>query len=84
VSAFTPFTGQWSYRSFRNNPDLGVEPNDLLFGAGNLILEETAPGIVSGTLGGQGWALHLQGNASYGHPYTVRFQGAGSHSRCSL
>ena len=44
MSEFNPFTGQWSYRSFRNNPDLGVEPNDLLFGAGNLVLEETAPG----------------------------------------
>ncbi len=77
MSEFNPFTGQWSYRSFRNDPDLGVEPNDLLFGAGNLVLEETAPGIVSGTLGGQGWTLNLQGNASYGHPYMVRFQGVG-------
>lgn len=34
-----PFTGTWTYRSFINNPDLDAEFNDLMFGAGTLILQ---------------------------------------------
>ena len=31
-----PFEGTWTYRSFIDNPDLTVNVNDLLFGAGTL------------------------------------------------
>ena len=55
----SPFVGDWSYRSFRNNPDLSVEFNELRFGAGNLVIEETCFGEIIGTLGGDGWSLNL-------------------------
>ncbi len=72
-----PIVGTWSYRSFVNNPDLSVEFNDLRFGAGTLVLEEPEFGRISGSLGGPGWSLSLQGWSSLGNPFTVRFQGSG-------
>ena len=72
-----PIVGTWSYRSFVNNPDLSVEFNDLRFGAGTLVLEEPEFGRISGSLGGSGWSLSLQGWSSLGNPFTVRFQGSG-------
>lgn len=71
------FEGTWTYRSFRSNPDLGVEPNDLLFGSGTLVLDQASDTTVSGTLGGDGWSLQLKGSADVGSPLTVRFQGRG-------
>ncbi|NCJ05428.1 hypothetical protein GS597_02645 [Synechococcales cyanobacterium C] len=73
----SPFTGQWSYRSFINNPDLSVEFNELQFGLGNLVLEAPQFGEVAGTLGGEGWSLDLKGWSSYGSPFEIRFQGNG-------
>ncbi len=72
-----PIVGTWSYRSFLNNPDLSVEFNDLRFGAGTLVLEEPEFGRISGSLGGSGWSLSLQGWSSLGNPFTIRFQGSG-------
>lgn len=71
------FEGDWAYRSFRSNPDLAVEPNDLLFGSGTLVLDQNSDTTVSGTLGGDGWSLQLTGSADIGSPPTVRFQGRG-------
>ena len=71
------FTGDWSYRSFINNPDLAVEFNELRFGAGNLVIKEVSFGEIGGTLGGEGWSLNLTGRASYGSPFEIRFQGQG-------
>lgn len=71
------FQGTWSYRSFRNDPDLNVAPNDLLFGAGTLVLTEPQPGKVAGTLGGPGWSLDLEGVVTQGNPTTVQFTGKG-------
>src|SRR5687768_11521311 len=72
-----PIVGTWSYRSFINNPDLSVAFNDLAFGAGTLVLEEPELGRITGSLGGSGWSLALQGWSSLGNPFTVRFQGKG-------
>src|ERR1043166_3517631 len=72
-----PFIGKWSYRSFRNNPDLNAQPNDLLFGAGTLEFTDAPMGEVAGTIGGQGWQLALTGSITYGNPYNARFQGKG-------
>ena len=35
-------------------------------------------GVLSGTIGGDGWLLHLSGSINYGDPYSVRFQGRGT------
>jgi hypothetical protein len=72
-----PIVGTWSYRSFVNNPDLSVAFNDLAFGAGTLVLEAPELGRITGSLGGSGWSLALQGWSSLGNPFTVRFQGKG-------
>lgn len=54
-----PFVGSWSYRSFLNNPDQSVEPNNLLFGSGTIVIAEAPPNILQGTIGGSGWSLDL-------------------------
>lgn len=72
-----PFTGTWTYRSFINNPDLDAEFNDLMFGAGTLILQAPGFGQLVGTLGGPGWQLSLNGAVSYGNPFSCRLQGVG-------
>ncbi|HEV3298206.1 MAG TPA: DUF4440 domain-containing protein [Planctomycetaceae bacterium] len=76
-SDLTSFTGKWSYRSFVSNPDLSVQPNELLFGSGTMDLAVTGTGVVSGTLGGPGWQLTLSGTATKDGPATIRFQGRG-------
>jgi hypothetical protein len=72
-----PFAGSWSYRSFRNDPDLSKDFNDLRFGAGTLELTESEFGRLSGCLGGEGWNLNLVGGYTYGNPFSLRFQGSG-------
>jgi hypothetical protein len=72
-----PFTGSWSYRSFRNDPDLSTDFNDLRFGVGTLELMESEFGRLSGSLGGEGWNLNLVGGYTYGNPFSLRFQGSG-------
>lgn len=73
----SPFQGKWSYRSFRNNPDLNVEFNNLKFGVGILEISEPSLGVVAGTIGGPDWSLTLKGWLTYGDPNTIRFQGSG-------
>lgn len=70
-----PFIGSWSYRSFRNDPDLSQEFGAFRFGAGTLDLTAPEFGRLSGTLGGEGWRLDLTRGYSYGNPFAVRFQG---------
>lgn len=79
-----PFVGKWSYRSFLNDPNLaipsgGEDPNvnPLLFGYGTIVIEEAAPELLTGTIGGGGWSLKLHGSRAYGLPMQVRFQGKG-------
>ena len=74
----SPFVGNWTYRSFINNPDANIEFNDLAFAVANLKIKASAMEDLTGTLGGEGWELKLIGATSYGNPYTVRFQGVGT------
>jgi hypothetical protein len=73
----SPFVGNWTYRSFINNPDPAVPFNDLAFAVATLKIKASAMEELVGTLGGEGWELKLSGSAAYGNPYTVRFQGVG-------
>jgi hypothetical protein len=72
-----PFVGSWTYRSLVNDPDLKTDFDQLEFGRGTLVIEETAVEELSGTIGGPGWSLALHGSRGYGLPMSVRFQGKG-------
>lgn len=72
------FAGEWTYRSYLNNPDPAVDPNTLLFGFGILKIEEPSFGALAGTIGGTDWSLSLRGAIYYGNPMTIRFQGTGN------
>jgi hypothetical protein len=71
------FAGTWTYRSFRSDPDLAASPASLLFGQGTLQLKPQASGQLTGTLGGDGWQLDLNGEFIGQDPPTVRFRGTG-------
>ena len=73
----SPFVGNWTYRSFINNPDPAVEFNDLAFAVATIKIKASAMEELVGTIGGEGWELKLNGSTAYGNPYTVRFQGVG-------
>jgi hypothetical protein len=73
----SPLIGNWTYRSFLNNPDGSVPFNDLEFGEGTITVVPSEMDEFTGTIGGPGWRLTLYGSASYGNPFTVRFQGKG-------
>ena len=70
-------TGDWSYRSFNNNPDLSVSFNDLEFSQGTIRLDEAPMDTLTGRIFGPGWGLDLTGSIAWGNPYTVNFQGKG-------
>ena len=72
-----PFVGTWTYRSLLNDPDINQDFDKLEFGRGNLVIEEAAPELLTGTIGGPGWSLALHGSRAYGSPMQVRFQGKG-------
>lgn len=72
-----PFIGTWTYRSLLNDPDLNTDFDKLEFGRGNIVIEEAAPQLLTGTIGGDGWSLALHGSREYGSPMKVRFQGKG-------
>jgi len=79
ASMLSPLSGTWTYRSFRNDPDHGGDINRLLYGEGDLIVEEASMGEFAGRLMlGPDYQLDLKGFTSYGLPFTVRFQGVGS------
>lgn len=69
--------GTWTYRSFLNNSDQNVEPNNLLFGMGTLVLTEATPGELSGSLGGTGWSLDVHGTVSRADQTLIQWQGRG-------
>jgi hypothetical protein len=74
----SPFVGNWTYRSFINNPDANTEFNDLAFAVADLKINASDMDELTGTIGGEGWELKLNGSTSYGNPYAVRFQGVGT------
>ena len=71
------FEGTWTYRSFLNDPDQTKEPNQLLFGIGTLLLTRPNPEKISGSLGGAGWSLDLDGSVDADSPGQLRWQGRG-------
>ena len=77
-------TGQWAYRSFKNDPNLSHDlvQNDnsycLEFGQGTLHIVTTADGKLTGTIGGEGWQLKLNGSVQLGNPATLWFRGSGT------
>jgi hypothetical protein len=71
------FEGSWTYRSYVNDPDQTIEPNQLLFGMGRLVLTQPEPGKIGGSLGGTGWSLDLSGDVTAGDPARLRWQGRG-------
>ena len=78
-----PFVGTWTYRSFTNDPDLHLDKdgnadfNAVQFGFGTIVIKETGPEQLGGTIGGDGWSLALKGSMAPGNPGQVRFQGKG-------
>jgi hypothetical protein len=72
-----PFVGTWTYRSLLNDPDISTDFDKLQFGIGNIVIEEAAQQLLTGTIGGDGWSLQLHGSREYGSPMKVRFQGKG-------
>jgi hypothetical protein len=84
MSGTNPFTGTWTYRSLLNDPALAPDPSkdpqawaDLFFGYGTIVIKESGPEQLAGTIGGDGWSLNLRGSMSFGNPSQVRFQGRG-------
>jgi hypothetical protein len=77
IMADNPFTGQWTYRSLLNDPDLSTPFDQLEFGRGIIVIDDGPPELLKGTIGGTGWSLTLRGSRSYGSPAQVRFQGKG-------
>lgn len=69
--------GNWTYRSFLNDPDPTTQFNDLEFGRGTIKIAAAPMNEFKGTIGGPGWQLQLKGSINYGNPFTVRFQGKG-------
>jgi hypothetical protein len=77
-SVVTPFLGNWTYRSFINDPNISKDFNDLEFGRGELQIEDFAPSSFNGRLVfGETYQFRLSGSSSFGNPFTVRFQGVG-------
>ena len=72
-----PFAGKWTYRSLLNDPDINTDFDKLEFGRGTLDIEEGAPAVLKGAIGGPGWSLSLHGSFGFGSPMQVRFQGKG-------
>lgn len=70
-------SGNWSYRSLLNNPDLTIPFNDLAFGAGTINFNVSENGSLDGTLGGNGWSLAVVGNVAGEDVPVVRWQGRG-------
>lgn len=74
------FTGEWYYRSFYNNPDPTVQPNDLLFGSGQMIFEnkDVEPGVVNGRFDfGSGYNMTFKGWITFGNPMSLRIRAFG-------
>ncbi|WP_316839799.1 hypothetical protein [Pedobacter gandavensis] len=73
-----PGSGLYTYRSLLNDPDITKEFNDLQFGLGNLQINISEAGVLSGRIYDTGWELKLSGCAQSGNPATLWFQGSGT------
>jgi len=79
VKAATPLDGvllgQWTYRSFRNEPKPGTPVADLLFGEGVMTITSARDGVVTGSFDfGPGYQMAFKGAITYGNPVTLQFQ----------
>ena len=72
-----PFVGTWTYRSLNNDPNLSTDFDDLEFARATLVITETAPAELGGTLFAPGMSLDLHGSFGFGSPMQARFQGKG-------
>jgi FtsP/CotA-like multicopper oxidase with cupredoxin domain len=73
--------GTWTYRSFRDDPDVSKPFNDIRFGAGVMTIKDASDGQFRGRLSfGEEFQLALNGWVAYGNPVTLRFQGRGDAS----
>jgi hypothetical protein len=72
-----PILGKWTYRSLISNPDVSVEFNKLMWGAGEMTIEPAPLGELKGRLAFDKDVLELRGTVAYGNATTVRFQGVG-------
>jgi hypothetical protein len=82
-AASAPFArvllGDWTYRSFRNDPDPNASVDDLLFANGRLSVDAVEDGRLSGRLDfGPRAKMTLKGSVTYGEPPTLRLQGLGT------
>jgi hypothetical protein len=69
--------GNWTYRSFLNNPDGSASFDSLEFGQGTIRIDSSPMNEFSGLIYGEGWSLTLKGSTTWGNPFEVRFQGTG-------
>jgi hypothetical protein len=76
--ADNPLIGQWTYRSFLNDPDPNKPFNDLRFAVAELTFEAADFGKVAGRLSFGDDYLKLTGTLTFGNPFTARFQGVGA------
>ncbi len=59
------FSGEWTYRSLKNDPALADDFNKVKFGEGVLTLREYAPGLLSGSFDfGGGYRLTVLGSVT--------------------
>jgi hypothetical protein len=74
--------GSWHYRSFINESKPVSDLNTILFGEGDLVLDESKTGVLSGTgdFGG-GDTMRYEGAVTHGGWITVRFQGVGTGAK---
>lgn len=70
--------GQWTYRSFNNNPDESAAFDSLEFGRGTIRVDASEMDEFKGLIFGPGWSLNLKGSSNWGNPFEVRFQGTGT------
>jgi hypothetical protein len=70
--------GDWTYRSFNNNPDESATFDSLEFGAGTIRVDASEINEFKGLIFGPGWSLNLKGSSNWGNPFEVRFQGTGT------
>jgi hypothetical protein len=73
----TVLAGNWTYRSFIDNPDGSASFDSLEFGQGTMRIDASEMHGFAGLLSGDGWSLDLKGSTTWGNPFEVRFQGTG-------
>ncbi|MBV7530782.1 hypothetical protein [Chitinophaga sp. sic0106] len=77
-----PGKSTWTYRSFLNEVDLKIPPNDLELGDGTIHLNISNDGEISGNIGTPGeWNLELKGKVLETNPQGLYFIGTGENGQ---